>query len=196
MFYNSLTGFMSSGAEKAWIDITAAMWTQGDVASFTLGTGTVSTTAADKTIITANDFIAADQDFDYRMACSAFADQNGLGFGWTNNGILFGGNIPKAVDPTASIRNGGGAAGLVHDGNLMDVDGAGETAGWMASKRMQLSRRTATFYVLMDDVLYRTFTEITSTTAGNLFIISFGGTTSISMTGVQYRVGPGLPAIS
>lgn len=190
-----LIGF-GAGGDIPWIDIAAAMWTQGNTGSFTLGTGTVSCSTADKTIITANSLVALNQDFDFRFTVGAISTQNGPKCGFSPNGTSSGGSLPTTTDPIVYACNGGagGDVGWSHDNQ--NPDGSAKSAGWMASHIIQISRRGSTFYGLIDGVLDHTFTEVTGGDAGNLFILSAGGTTSFALTGVQYRVGPGLPAIA
>ena len=184
---------VSVADEAAWTDITQAMW-QGNITDFAYSTGTVTANATDKTIMLATNLVATNQDFDIEGAASTFGPQNGPTVGWTNNGTLFNGFYPSSI--TAGLRNAGAAAGLVYAGDAVTLDGVAEIPGWLASHTWCLSRRNGTFYVLRDNVLYRTFSTFTSTAAGTFFILAHGGTTNFSLNGLRYRLGPDLPAIS
>ena len=178
-------------SEPAWTTLVAGDW-QGDPASATLGSGTVTLNAADKNIRTADSLIAASEDFDFEATVGAIGTIKAF-VGFCDNGTATGVQQPTYTNAALYGRNAGtGVIGWCNDSDALE--GAAKAAGWMASKTIRLSRRGSTVYGLIDGVLDRTF-SIAASAAGKFFLGNGGGTAGAAFTGLRYRKGAGLPAI-
>lgn len=188
---NHLIGF-GVGEADSWIVIPAAAW-QGDTGSFTLGTGTLTANAADVNVRTANDTVASSQDFDMEYVVGAGTYDFSAGFSQNAN-VGTGVERPGNTDPIVFAReSGGGGIGWVYAGTVTE---ASRSSGWTASAVIGLSRRGSTFYGLIDGSINHTFSAVSGTNAGKFFIGCNGTTSGWSMTGIRYRLGPGLPTLS
>lgn len=185
---------MSGVGEKEWINMDATQFTLGRTAFWTWTGSSVDPGEVDSNIRTALTLVSSSQDFDFRIT---FDDTtaNGPSVGFHTTGTTDTIDHPSTTNPIVYARNAGGAnpGWNNNDGSVE----AAKSAGWMSGVGpIQISRRGSTFYGLINGVLDRTFTGTTGTNAGGFFIGCAGATHAWQVDSVQYRLGPGLPAIA
>ena len=180
----------AADAVPSYITLASSDW-QGDTGSASLGTGTVSITAGDKNIRTADALIPAGVDFDFE---ATFATTSGSQiFGITDNGTATGVQQPTIANPINFARNGGSNIGWSNNQSSVE---ASKSAGWFGGNTIGFSRRGAVIYGLIDGSLDRTFTNTTSKAVKFFFGSSGSGAWDVGATNVRYRRGGGLPDIS
>ena len=194
-FDHGILSAVAAAAGPAWTNMNATQFALGNTASFDWTGSNVDPNTTDANIRTALTLVSASQDFDFRATLSA-TPGNGPAWGFYTTGTTDGDYRPSVTDPIVYARNGSGSAdiGWLHDD--ANLEGAAKSSDWMSLKIIQFSRRGSTFYGLIDDVLDRTYSETTGTNAGGFFIGCTGGGAVWQANSVQYRLGPGLPAIS
>jgi hypothetical protein len=182
-------------SEVAWINLSATEFSLGNTANVSWASNSVTMNAGDINIRTALTFIPVSTDFDFYYTMSAVGTDNGPAGGFYDNGTNNGVLVPTLTDDIVFARNSGGAGpGWMHGND--NPDGSAKSAGWMASKTIQISRRGTTYYGLLDGVLDKTFAEVTGDTVGGLFLGSGGGISGgFTFGDVKYRLGPGLAVI-
>jgi len=179
-------------AAPEYITLASSDW-QGDTGSASLGAGTVSLTAGDKNIRTADALIPAGVDFDFEATFATTSGSQAMGI--TDNGTGTGAMQPTTTNPIFTARNAGGDARGWQNGN--STVEAGKSAGWFGGNTIGFSRRGAVIYGLIDGSLDRTFSGATTSKAVKFFFGSSGsGAWDVGATNVRYRRGGGLPDIS
>ena len=178
-------------AEPAYITFAASDW-QGDTGSASLGAGTVSLTAGDKNIRTADDLIPAGVDFDFEATFASSTSGSQL-LGITDNGTGTGAQQPTIANPINFARNGNSNIGWSNNQSAVE---AAKDAGWFGGAVIGISRRGGVILGTIDGSLDRTFSIPTSEAVKFFFGSSGSGAWDVGATNVRYRLGGGLPDIS
>jgi len=182
-----LPGLLGLGAGASvipWIDMSATQFSLGDTGSFSWSGSDITCGTADKNVRTALTLISSADDFDFEFTCPAsMGDTPSIGF--YDNGATNGSERPTGTDDVVGAVNS--TFGWWHGARVTDT-GGGQTAGWMDSNVIRLSRLGSTYYGYINDILDHTFVDVTGNTAGGLFIGRTGVGGSIIITQVRYRI--------
>lgn len=191
LILNALSGFGVGGVPE-WITLTSADW-QGNTANFTLGDGTATANSTDRNIRTNDTLIASGQDFDFEVIYPASTANAVVGF--CTSGTSINVQSPTTTNPIVYAKDSpaAGTTGWLNNNDSVD---ASKSSGWTQSNTIKISRRGSTFYGSINGVLDETYSGTTGSGAGKLFVGCAGVASGWTLTGLRYRAGSGLPAIS